>query len=100
MSDQPTPSPDTPTPSEPLWAKPGIGVYTLTIFGIAYIVSFFANDQGKSFSLLTGAVIVMATQVSSYYFGSSSGSTKKDQTIEKISSAPFVQIPPQSRPPT
>ncbi len=98
MSDQQAPT-DAPPPTEPIWAKPGLGAYMLTIFGIGYLVAFLVGDK-ISLALMTGASVAMTQQVASYYFGGSASSARKDHTIEKISSAPFVQFPPQSRPPT
>ena len=76
----PTTTPPAPTPSEPIWAKPSIGVYALLLFLAALGVSWWAKND-TAFNLLTGAVISNASAVINYYFGSSSGSQKKDEVI-------------------
>jgi hypothetical protein len=79
------------TPSEPLWAKPGLGAYMLTIFGVAYLIAFLVGDK-VSLALMTGASIAMTQQVASYYFGSSVSSTSKDATIERMSAGRSIEI--------
>lgn len=61
---------------EPIWAKPAVSVYALTIFLIAFGVAYMAKDSA-SLTMMMGAAISMGTQVVSYYLGSSSGSTQK-----------------------
>ena len=69
----PTPAPAN---GEPAWAKPGIGVYSLTLFVIGLGVAWWANDR-TALDLMIGAVISNATTVVGYYFGSSAGSAAK-----------------------
>ena len=70
----------TPTPSEPTWAKPSIGVYTLCIFvGCLAVALVTKNTQAQL--LLIGAIIPMAQTVVGYYYGSSSGSDKKTELM-------------------
>jgi hypothetical protein len=65
-----------PASSEPTWAKPSIGVYTLTLFvGCLALAAVTKNELMGS--LIVGAVIAKFGTVVDYYFGSSSGSTKK-----------------------
>jgi hypothetical protein len=69
------PAPATPS-SEPVWAKPSIGIYALTLFVLALGVAVYAKNE-NGIALMIGAIISNATTVIGYYFGSSSGSTKK-----------------------
>ncbi len=72
----PPPAQTASTNPEPTWAKPGVSIYALTIFLIAFVVCYYAKDS-SSLQLMIGATITMATQVVSYYLGSSSGSAQK-----------------------
>lgn len=79
--DAPAPGPPSTPPSatptvEPYWAKPSIGIFSLTLFMVALGVSWFAKTD-TAFNLMIGAVISNATTVVGYYFGSSSGSAQK-----------------------
>ena len=68
-------------PSEPLWAKPSIGVYALGLFVVAMGVAWWAEND-TALTLLTGAVVTNATTVINYYFGSSAGSARKTELQE------------------
>ena len=70
-----TPAPTT-LPPEPTWAKPGIGVYTLTLFVLALGVAVYAKNE-NGIALMIGAIISNTGTVINYYFGSSSGSAAK-----------------------
>lgn len=61
---------------EPMWAKPAVSVYALTIFLIAFGIAYMSKDS-TSLTMLMGAAISMGTQVVQYYLGSSSGSAQK-----------------------
>ena len=76
MSGTTTTTTPPPTPSEPMWAKPSIGIYALTLFAACLIVAYYSKNETAQ-NLLIGAVISMATTVSGYYYGSSSGSERK-----------------------
>jgi len=66
--------------SEPSWAKPSIGIYTLCIFvGCLAVALVTKNTQAQL--LLIGAIIPMAQTVVGYYYGSSSGSDKKTDLL-------------------
>jgi hypothetical protein len=65
---------------EPFWAKPSIGIYTLTLF-VGCLVAAWATGNQSAFLLIIGAVISNATQVVAYYFGSSAGSQRKTDII-------------------
>ena len=68
--------------AEPYWAKPSIGIYTLVLFLAALAVSWWLKDN-TAFDLMIGATIANANTVIGYYFGSSSGSEKKDEIIRQ-----------------
>ena len=74
-----TPAGPTPT-SEPFWAKPSIGIFSLVLFALALGVVWWAKQEA-AFNLLIGAVISNTTTVIGYYFGSSSGSAQKTAMI-------------------
>lgn len=64
------------TITEPTWAKPSIGIYSLALFLAGLGIAWWTKND-TAFNLLIGAVISNATTVIQYYFGSSSGSTQK-----------------------
>ena len=78
MSDTNSPSP-APNP-EPIWAKPAVSIYALTIFLIAFGIAYLAKDTA-SLTMMMGAAISMGTSVVNYWIGSSSGSDKKTTII-------------------
>lgn len=81
MSDNPTPVSSAPSqPAEPVWAKPGVSVYAMTIFLVAFGVAYMSKDS-SSLTMMMGATIAMAQQVVNYWMGSSSGSSKKTDVI-------------------
>ena len=77
--------------SEPAWAKPSIGVYSLTLFVIALAIAYVAKND-TALNLMIGAIITNGTTVVGYYFGSSSGSAQKSAMMEAASpkAAPVV----------
>ena len=75
-----TTTPSTTAAAEPIWAKPSIGVYSLTLFAACLGVAWWLKSD-TAFNLMIGAVIANANTVVQFYFGSSSGSQKKDATI-------------------
>ena len=62
--------------TEPTWAKPGISIYALTIFVIAFGIAYMSKNDA-SLTMMMGAAISMGTSVVNYYLGSSSGSAQK-----------------------
>lgn len=82
MSDTLPPAPTTKVTSsgEPIWAKPGVSVYAMTIFLIAFGIAYLSKDA-TSLSMMMGAAIAMSQQVVNYWMGSSSGSAKKTDII-------------------
>jgi hypothetical protein len=81
MSDNP-PMPLAPLPvspaaaQEPAWAKPSIGIYSLSLFVLGLGVAWWSKND-TALNLMIGAIISNATTVIGYYFGSSSGSSHK-----------------------
>jgi len=73
--------------------KDPVSTYSYSI-GAIIVVGFFIvlgilifrgrPDDSQTVSLLVGALISMTTGVIGYFFGSSSSSAKKDQTINNI----------------
>lgn len=68
------------TPAEPAWAKPGIGVYSLTLFVFCLGIAWWLKND-TAFNLMIGAVIANANTVVQYYFGSSAGSARKTDLL-------------------
>jgi hypothetical protein len=87
-----TTSSKTNTSSEPSWAKPGIGVYGLSLF-LACLVVAVVTKNTEAQLLLIGAVIPMAQTVVGYYYGSSSGSEKKTDLLAASSPVPVPATP-------
>ena len=65
---------------ESIWAKPAIGVYTLSLFLVGLLVAYLIKND-TAFNLMVGAIISNVTTVCQYYFGSSSGSDKKTDML-------------------
>lgn len=65
---------------EPIWAKPAVSIYALTIFLVAFGIAYLAKDTA-SLTMMMGAAISMGTSVVNYWIGSSSGSDKKTTII-------------------
>jgi capsule polysaccharide export protein KpsE/RkpR len=65
----------------PVWVLPLIGLFILCIFVFALVSSvFYIKDTTLQTTMMTGALGMALTTVG-YYFGSSSGSKAKDDTI-------------------
>lgn len=66
--------------SEPLlpwWARPVLGIINILIFVAALIGAFLSKNEQIEL-MLVGAVVANATNVMSYYFGTSHSAEKKD----------------------
>src|SRR5215469_12754430 len=63
-----------------LWGAIIVSIVTLLTFTGALVVSFFFKDSGL-LNLTVGAAIANATTAVGFWLGSSSGSQKKDDTI-------------------
>lgn len=72
-----TPTP-TPTPTEPFWAKPSVGVFALGVYVVAFAAAYFSKSD-TMLTALSATAATNATGVINYYFGSSSGSTRKTE---------------------
>lgn len=76
-----------------MYWRPAIALFGLAVFGVAFWVTVRADpatDIAKSFPILVGAIVSLVSTISGYYFGSSVGSTSKDETIKNI----LTQKPP------
>jgi hypothetical protein len=82
-----------PVPTEgPWWTKPSLAYAVLSIYAGTIIGSFFLTDNTLK-NLLFGSIIANATTVLNYFFGSTSGSQKKDDTIAANSVALATSTP-------
>ena len=77
MADRPAPI----VPPLPWWILPSIAALVLVIFAGALAASCFLDDNTLRTQMFTGAY-GLATGAVGYYFGSSAGSAKKDDTIQ------------------
>lgn len=64
----------------PYWVLPGLATLVLVIFAGATAASCFFADGTLRTQMFTGSLSAMMTALG-YYFGSSAGSQKKDDTI-------------------
>ena len=64
------------------WAKPAISAFAMAIFVAAFVIAYLAKDQ-TSLTLLMGVAGSMATTVVNYWVGSSSGSDRKTDLLDK-----------------
>lgn len=67
-------------PNTPWWVLPGLAVVAMTIFGGGLAASAFMADGTLRTAMFTGA-LTLATGAMQYFFGSSAGSQRKDDTI-------------------
>lgn len=68
----------------PWWVFPGLATLIMVVFAGAITASCFFEDGTLRTQMFTGA-LGLATMAASYYFGSSAGSAKKDDTIASSS---------------
>ncbi len=72
-----------------------MGDWTPTVLGLAIILGFFGilgaimfvevpTNAATIINILLGALAAMTAQVGNYFFGSSAGSARKNDTIEKL----------------
>lgn len=66
----------------PWWVVPALAGGILTIFAGALVASCFVGDTTLRTTMFTGA-LSLATGAAGFYFGSSAGSQKKDDTIAR-----------------
>jgi hypothetical protein len=74
------------------WVMPVIAVSVLGIFAGALAASCFLGNDTLRTQMFTGA-LTLAAGVASYFFGSSAGSAKKDDTIAASSAALAISSP-------
>ena len=70
--------------ANPWWVLPGLSVMALSIFAGALVAVCFMNNDTLRTAMFTATITIASTAVN-YFFGSSSGSVKKDETIAKMS---------------
>lgn len=85
----------TPALSEPIWAKPSVAIYSLSLFLACLVVALVTKNEQAQL-LLIGAVIPMGNTILGYYFGSSSGSTKKTDLM--AANPPPAPVPVPAEP--
>jgi hypothetical protein len=67
-------------PQLPWWVLPSLALGVLMIFAGALVASCFVGDTTLRTTMFTAAVTLATTAVG-FYFGSSNGSQRKDETI-------------------
>lgn len=67
----------------PWWVAPGLGLATMLIFAGTLIATCFLDDKSLQAAMF-GMAGASAGQVMQYFFGSSSGSQRKDDTISRM----------------
>lgn len=67
----------------PWWVAPGLGLTAMLIFAGALIATCFLDDKSLQAAMF-GMAGASAGQVMQYFFGSSSGSQSKDDTISRM----------------
>ena len=90
--------PDTTAPRAPWWMLPGLAALLLAIFAGALAASCFLGNDTLRTQMFTGA-LTLATGAAGFFFGSSNGSQKKDDTNAVAMTAlangmPVVPPPP------
>ena len=77
------------------WSRPVIAIFGLVIFALSFWMAWQNRAEDNStFQMLVGAIVALVTSISGYYFGSSSGSQKKDDVINN------ALVTAQAKPPT
>jgi len=87
-----------PAATAPWWAVWGLG-YTIVIalIALAGLIVWRAQDSSQYAQMVVTAMISLATGAVGYYFGSSSGSDKKDTAIANMSPGPGPNAAPDSQ---
>lgn len=83
-----------PTQEQPMpwWVKPALGAYAMTIFASLAAASCFIGNDTLRTTMFTAAVALLGAAYQ-YFFGSSSGSDKKDATIAGTAAALATSVP-------
>lgn len=74
----------------PWWVLPGLAAAVLTIYGAALWQSADIGDSTLRTQMFTGAY-GLATLALGYFFGSSAGSQRKDDTLARAALAPKAE---------
>lgn len=70
----------------PWWVLPGLAALALLIYAGGMVASCFVGDTTLRTTMFAGAIPI-ATMGMQYFFGSSAGSQRKDETIAAQSTA-------------
>lgn len=62
------------------WSRPIVAFLTVGLFAVAFVAAIVMKNE-QILLILVGAVVSGFSTITGYYFGSSSGSEKKDATI-------------------
>lgn len=76
----------------PWWTLPALAVIAEAIFAGALVASCFLEDTTLRTTMFTGA-LTQATLAAQFYFGSSVGSQRKDETIAASNAALATSVP-------
>lgn len=82
----------TSSPTLPWWVVPSLATYAMTIFAGLAAASCFVADNTLRTTMFTASITLMVA-ASAFYFGSSSGSEKKDSTIAGTAAALATSAP-------
>lgn len=78
-------------PQAPWWTLPSLASLALLVFVMALVLAFI-SDKALFGQLATGSLAI-ATLAAQFFFGSSSGSQRKDETIAQQSAALATSAP-------
>jgi len=88
----PAPALAVPVTPLPWWVVPVIALVVLIIYAtVVLIFSMWGNDTQKTTALQS--VLILGASISAFYFGSSAGSDKKDNTIAANTAALATSSP-------
>lgn len=92
-------------PAKPYWLPDTQGFLAIAIIGVVATLSFmlltgdvkFSDKVAGAFMTLLGVLSACLKDVYSYFFGSSKGSDKKDDSLMAIASTPTPVLPPPTQ---
>ena len=90
MSD---PNPVPPVNPVPWWAPYALAAFVLTGFDVMSYLSFLSGDKTLFTTMATGALTLTGVAIG-YFYQSSAGSAKKDDTLALNAANPVVPSPP------
>jgi hypothetical protein len=76
----------------PWFVRVGLAFVLVGLLATTLVLSFIENDAGTR-NLVVGAILGYVAAVVQYYFGSSEGSRKKDETISTATAALATSTP-------